>query len=57
MTRPICPEHGITQPCACCRADHHAGEHAYPRPECPRCTQTPAPTPDAARAAARDLED
>jgi phage FluMu protein Com len=52
-----CPEHGITQPCGPCAADHHAGMHAYPETYCPRCQQAQAtPTTDARRAAAGDQE-
>jgi hypothetical protein len=56
MTRPCCPEHGVSLPCGPCRSDHLA-EHRDPHPACAWCEPLPDTDPDAARAAAHDTEE
>jgi hypothetical protein len=53
---PTCPDHDLRTPCQGCRSDHLA-EHRDPHPACTWCEPLPDTDPDAARAAARDLED
>ncbi|GAA1992750.1 hypothetical protein GCM10009718_33080 [Isoptericola halotolerans] len=55
--RARCATHHHRLPCPMHAADHKAGDHTgRPQADCPDCA-TPAPTPDAARAAGNDLED
>lgn len=55
--RARCATHHHRLPCPMHRSEHLAGDHTgRPQSDCPDC-EAPAPTPDAARAAANDRED